>query len=209
MENVKKFGKNWAKMMVLALSLFSLSASAQPSLRAAFKSSYAAEAKGNYQAALSAMKSTLSNSYEVNLRIGWLQYMLAAYNESETAYKKAVDAMPYSIEAKLGYVYPLSALGKWTEVREQYTKILEICPQHSIANYRMGLIFYYNNDFKTAQKYFDKVVNMYPFDYDGVIMLGWTHLKLGKKAEATVLFNKALLIRPDDASANEGLKYVN
>lgn len=205
MENVKNFGK----MMVLAFSLFTMKTTAQPSLQAAFKSSYAAEAKGNYQQALGAMKNTGSNSYEVNLRIGWLQYMLGAYNESETAYKKAVDAMPYSIEAKLGYVYPLSALGKWTEVRQQYNKILEICPQHSLANYRMGLIFYYSEDFKTAQKYFDKVVNMYPFDYDGVIMSGWNNLKLGKKAEASVLFNKALLIRPDDASAKEGLKYVN
>lgn len=205
MENVKNLGK----MLVLAFSLFTFAATAQPSLRAAFKSSYAAEAKGDYKAALSAMKNSGSNSYEVNLRIGWLQYMLGAYNEAETAYKKAVDAMPYSIEAKLGYVYPLSALGKWTEVRQQYNKILEICPQHSLANYRMGLIFYYSEDFKTAQKYFDKVVNMYPFDYDGVIMSGWNNLKLGKKAEASVLFNKALLIRPDDASAKEGLKYVN
>lgn len=205
MENVKNFGK----MMAVAFCLFSFAATAQTSLQTAFKSSYAAETKGDYKTALSAMKNTASNSYEVNLRIGWLQYMLGAFNEAETAYKKAVDEMPYSIEAKLGYVYPLSALGKWAEVRQQYAKILEICPQHSIANYRMGLIFYYNNDFKSAQKYFDKVVNMYPFDYDGVIMSAWNNLKLGKKAEATVLFNKALLIHPDDASAKEGLKYVN
>lgn len=205
MENVKKF----EKMMLLVFSLFAMTANAQTALQTAFKSSYAAEAKGDYKTALNAMKNTGSDSYEVNLRIGWLQYMLGATNEAEKHYKKAVDAMPYSIEAKLGYVYPLSALGKWTEVRQQYNKILEICPQHSLANYRMGLIFYYSDDFKTAQKYFDKVVNMYPFDYDGVIMSGWNNLKLGKKADASILFNKALLIRPDDASAKEGLKYVN
>lgn len=46
---------------------------------------------------------------------------------------------------------------------------------------------------------------MYPFDYYATLMLGWTNLKLGRSREAEVLFNKTLLISPDDASALEGL----
>ena len=48
-------------------------------------------------------------------------------------------------------------------------------------------------------------VNLYPFDYDSVIMLAWTNFQLNKFREAKVLFNKSLLIRPGDESALEGL----
>jgi hypothetical protein len=48
-------------------------------------------------------------------------------------------------------------------------------------------------------------VNLFPFDYDANHMLGWTYLFQGKKAEAKVLFQQALLIRTSDASALDGL----
>ncbi|MEZ5148220.1 MAG: hypothetical protein R2759_14450 [Bacteroidales bacterium] len=54
-----------------------------------------------------------------------------------------------------------------------------------------------------------KVVNLYPFDYDGLIMFAWTNLKLGKLREAKVLFNKVLMYKPDDSSALEGLSVIN
>jgi tetratricopeptide (TPR) repeat protein len=46
---------------------------------------------------------------------------------------------------------------------------------------------------------------MYPFDYDANHMLGWTYLNLGKADQARILFQKALLNRPDDVSAKDGL----
>jgi hypothetical protein len=39
-------------------------------------------------------------------------------------------------------------------------------------------------------------------------MLAWTFLNLGRTAEAKVLFKKALLNRPGDASATEGLSKI-
>jgi len=39
-------------------------------------------------------------------------------------------------------------------------------------------------------------------------MLAWTNFKLGKLREAKVLFQKALLISPDDESATEGLNLI-
>uniref|UniRef100_UPI0040491C83 hypothetical protein n=1 Tax=Daejeonella sp. TaxID=2805397 RepID=UPI0040491C83 len=46
---------------------------------------------------------------------------------------------------------------------------------------------------------------MYPFDYDANHMLAWSYLYLGKIDQAKILFQKALLNRPDDASAKDGL----
>jgi tetratricopeptide (TPR) repeat protein len=86
--------------------------------------------------------------------------------------------------------------------------ILSIDPYNSSVNYKLGLIYYYKPDYATAYKYFEKVVNMYPFDYYSSLMFAWTSYQLGKTREAEVLFNKVLLISPDDKSAFEGLSIL-
>jgi tetratricopeptide (TPR) repeat protein len=73
-----------------------------------------------------------------------------------------------------------------------------------VANYWVGVNYYTIKKFDIAAKYLELVVNMYPFDYDGNHMLGWTYLNLGRTGEAKLLFEKALLNKPDDASAKEG-----
>ena len=89
-----------------------------------------------------------------------------------------------------------------------YEKILEISPNYSIVLHRLGLIYYGREDFSTAERYFEKVVNLFPFDYDGLIMLAWTKLRLNKVREAKVLFYKALLNTPSGSSAAEGLELL-
>ena len=172
----------------------------------AFQKSYAEEAKKEYPAAINSLKSVYDEkSYEINLRLGWLNYLTGNHNDSKMYYNRAITLMPYAVEAKMGIVYPLAALGNMTEVITQYEKILEITPNYSIPLFRLGLICYEKGDYDKALKYFDKVVNMWPFDYDGLVMLGWTYFRLNNVREARVLFQKALLHTPDGKSAMEGL----
>lgn len=172
----------------------------------AFQKSYIQEATGEYLAAIKSLKDVYEEkSYELNLRLGWLTYQSGNFTESRAYYNKAVALMPYSIEARFGLVYPLAALGNWTEVIGQYEKILEITPNNSIVLHRLGLIYYGKGDFETARKYFDKVVNLYPFDYDALTMLAWTYFKLNNLRESKILFQKALLNTPNGTSAVEGL----
>ncbi|MCX6182193.1 MAG: tetratricopeptide repeat protein [Bacteroidetes bacterium] len=179
------------------------------SLQDVFTQSYYSEKQGNYTLAISAMKKVYdANSYEINLRLGWLSYSAGLYKESLNYYQIAVGIMPYSVEAKLGLVYPAAALGNMTQVMDAYKKILEIDPQNTTANYRMGYVFYDKKDYQSAFSYFEKVVNLYPFGYDGLLMFAWTNYQLGKTREAKVLFNKVLLLSPNDASALEGLALI-
>ncbi|HSA04943.1 MAG TPA: tetratricopeptide repeat protein, partial [Tenuifilaceae bacterium] len=67
---------------------------------------------------------------------------------------------------------------------------------------------YERKDYKQAYTYFEKVVNLYPWDHDSVLMFAWTNYMLGKTREAKILFHKALLYNPDDASAKEGLGLI-
>ena len=178
-------------------------------LQNAFSKSYEFEYEKEYSKAVNELMNVYQpDSYEINVRLGWLNYLAGLYPESSTYYEKAIELKPYSVEARLGYTYPLSLLGNLGQVKTQYFKILEIDMMNTVANYNLGLIFYNNEDYGTAFKYFEKVVNQYPFDYDGTIMFAWTHFKLGKLREAEVLFKKALLIKPGDESAMEGLELV-
>jgi tetratricopeptide (TPR) repeat protein len=175
-------------------------------LQKAFHSSYADEAKKNYPAAINDITPFYADgNYEVNLRLGWLYFLSENYTTSQSYYLKAVNLRPNAIEAKFGYVKPLSLLKSWDKVLEQYGNILKIDPQNTQANYWTGVISYNRKQFDAAIKYFTKVVTLYPFDYDGNQMLGWSYLMSGKKPEARACFEKGLLIKPDDASCTDGL----
>ncbi len=175
----------------------------------AFEESYSLETKGEYAKSIEKIKSVFdSESYEMNLRLGWLHYKLGRFTESMTYYQKAMDLMPYSEEAKFGMINPATALGKWEQVINLYNKILEISPKNTSANYYLGTIYYGKKEYQKSYDYFKVVVDLYPFSYDGLLMFAWSNLQLGKMREAKVLFNKVLMISPNDSSATEGLKYI-
>jgi tetratricopeptide (TPR) repeat protein len=175
----------------------------------AFSSSYAKETAGDYKGGVDALKSVYNkDSYEINLRLGWLSYLAGMLDESQSYYQRAIALMPMGIEARFGLVYPVSSMGNWNQVINIYNEILKIDPMNTIASYRLGVVYYGRNDFVKARPLFQKVVDLYPFDYDGVIMLAWTNLKLGSSREAKILFQKALLFKPGDQSATEGLSLI-
>lgn len=177
--------------------------------QAAFVRSYESEQSGNYTTAINSLKTVYkADNYTVNIRLGWLCYLAKQYTESIKYYEKSIQLKPYAIEARFGCVKPLSAIESWDKVKLNYIEILKIDPQNTVANYWLGVIYYNKKDYANATKLFEKVVNLYPLDYDSVIMLGWSKLSSGKSADAKVLFNQALILRPNDSSALKGLKLI-
>lgn len=175
----------------------------------AFSKSYQLETKSDFKGAIDALTPVYNkSSYEINLRMGWLYYKAGSYKESQTYYQLALDLKPNAIEAMFGYVYPAYALGNMNEVVAQYNKILMIDPQNTTANYRMGMIAYNKKDYQVAYKYFNKVVVLYPFSYDALIMYAWSSYRIGKNDDAKILFNRVLCLSPGDKSALEGLSML-
>lgn len=197
-------------LLFFAFGIFSAMAQVnQEMLESAFSKSYGHEKSGDFTAAMDALKQVFDeSSYELNLRLGWLNYNAGLFDESVIFYSNAHKLKPYSEEARFGLILPLSALGKWNDVIDIYNKILEINPNNTVALYRLGLIYYGRKEYSKAQPLFKKVVDLYPFGYDGLLMLGWTSYFLGNNNQAKVLFNKVKLYSPNDASANEGLKLI-
>ena len=87
-------------------------------------------------------------------------------------------------------------------------EVLKTDPQNTLANYKLGLLYYNRAEYDLAKKHVEKVVNLYPFDYDSVILLAWVNLKMEDYRKAKILFNKSLLIYPGNESAQEGLKLI-
>jgi len=173
----------------------------------AFSKSYANENKKNYQQAINDLMQVYDEkSYEINVRLGWLYYYLEAYEVAKKYYSIAVQLNPYSVEGRLGLVLPASALANWDLVLQQYLEILKIDDLNSTVNYFTGLIFYNKSEFQSAEKYFEKVYQHYPFNYDTAIILAITKQKLKKDNDAKDLYMKALLFYPGDQTALEGLK---
>jgi tetratricopeptide (TPR) repeat protein len=175
----------------------------------AFSASYVAESKYNYTEAINQINNVyLEQNYEMNLRLGWLNYLAKNYTNSVKFYEKATMLKPYAIEAKFGLIKPQAVLESWDKVIKQYESILSIDPQNTTANYYLGYTLYNRKQYEAASKHFEKVVNLYPFDYQNSVMLAWTYLRLGKNNEAKILFNKVLMMSPNDASALEGLALI-
>lgn len=199
------------KTIILGLLIFLIrpAAFAQvnfSALQEAFSKSYVLETQGNYKLAADQIKAIYQeNSYEINLRLGWLSYMAGNFNESISLYKKSMALMPYAVEPKFGYIFPLSAKGDWNEVINVYNQILANSPHNTKAMYYLGTIYYNRGQFDKAILNFKQIVDLYPFDYDGLLMYAWSNLQLGKKKDARLLFQKVLLNKPKDASALEGL----
>ena len=200
------------KLILIVLTVISFSGMTQVSqeaLEAAFNKSYQHEKSGDFSSAMDDLKKVYEDSsYEMNLRLGWLNYNAGLFDESIIFYSNAQKLKPYSEEARFGLILPLAALGRWNEVIELYDKILEINPNNTVALYRLGLVYYGRKNYAKANPLFRKVVDLYPFGYDGLLMLGWTSYFLGNYNEAKVLFNKVKLYNPNDASANEGLELI-
>ena len=195
--------------MIFSLLIAGYTAFAQDDVVKAFEQSYKEEADSAYLKAANTLKAVYAaDSYELNLRLGWLNYMAGKYTDAQGYYQKAINLMPYSIEAKFGYALPTAALGNWEQVGKQYEDILKIDPNNTQANYRLGYISYTNEDYQKAYTYFEKVANLYPFDYDTALMLAWTNYRLNKLREAKVIFNKVLMMSPNDDSALQGLSLI-
>ncbi|MGZ3755093.1 MAG: tetratricopeptide repeat protein [Mucilaginibacter sp.] len=193
-------------VIVFLTSAILLRAQTNTVLQRAFHNSYTDEYNKNYTAAINDIYPYYSeNNYELNIRLGWLNYLNKNYNASQVYYQRAINIKPGSIEAKFGYVKPLYFLQSWDKVLEQYIDIIKIDPQNTQANYWAGVIYYNRKQYEAAIRCFRMVVTLYPFDYDGNHMLAWSCLMAGKKSEAVTYFEKALLIKPEDASSLDGL----
>lgn len=200
--------KRTLAVICILISAYSFSQDSK-ALQTAFAKSYAYEAKYEYEDAIRAIKELYNEkSYPINVRLGWLYYLNKNYTSSIAYYQKAIDIMPAAAEPLWGLLSPQIALEKWGDVEKTYLAIVKLEPKSATAHYKLGMIYYYRKNYSTAKKYFDVALNLYPLDYDSLLMSAWTNYFLGNTSEAKILFNRVLLLYQTDSSALEGLGLI-
>jgi hypothetical protein len=102
---------------LISISLFALHAQTDR-VFTAYASSLDYEKNGDYKGAISSMMAVYdSTDYELNLKMGYLNYYAGNHAESVKYYKKVIAILPKSVEARMGYVYSSSMLEKWEDVK--------------------------------------------------------------------------------------------
>ena len=201
--------RSFLLIIIWLIAYSDMSAQYNSRINDAFAKSYKSEQNGNYSEGVEVLKSVYqADNYSLNARLGWLLFLAKQYTESISYYDKAIKLKPYAIEARFGMIKACNALESWDKVKEQYEAILKIDSQNTTSLYWLGVILYNRKEYDQASRYFEKIVNLYPMDYGSVIMLAWTKLNQGKKTDAKVLFDHALLLSPDDPSAIAGLNQI-
>ena len=181
----------------LFMVLFATVVTAQSKQASAFSKSYELETAQEYAKAIAVIENIYSEkTYDVNLRLGWLTYMSGDFLKSQQYYKKAISSSANSVEARLGLIYPLSAMQNWNDVLQTYLDISAIDATNSTVNYQIAVIYFIRKDYEKALKYAEKVSQLYPFDYSTNVLLGKTKINLGDKMGAKNYLNTALNYSP-------------
>ncbi len=173
-----------------------------------YQESYALEAAYNYDRALRQLAGIPAegpDAYLLPLRRGWLLYLLGRYEESVTAYRRAIAADSAAIEAHLGLTLPLMALRRWGEAEAATRAVLARAPGNYRAQSRLAYCLYSAGKHAPAAEVYAELVAAYPADVDMRTGLGWARLKLGDTAGARSAFADVLHLVPDHSSAQEGM----
>ena len=177
-------------------------------LATALQASYAAEAKGDYPAAIKPLADlgpADSAHYIAQLRLGWLHYCTKNWNESIPHYFKAVQQAPNAIEPLLGLMLPQQAAGKNDEALRTAQMVLRLDPNNYTALSRTAWLLYLAKDYRGAAATYRKLVAWYPADSEMLLGLGYSLKLAGQTQEAAQHFRTVLLLSPNNTRALEGL----
>lgn len=176
------------------------------SLADALKTSYEAEAKGDYKAAIQPLiLPAAATSYIAQLRLGWLCYCNKEWNESISHYNQAIQLSPFAIEPLLGLMLPQMAAGKNDDAQRTAQSALRLDPNNYTALSRSAWLTFLRQDYRAAAAAYRKLTALYPTDTEMLLGLGWSLKWSGNVTEAAQQFRTVLLLSPDNPRAKQGL----
>jgi tetratricopeptide (TPR) repeat protein len=102
-------------------------------------------AKGDVDGAVSAYTKALAYNAinpRVHMSLGKIYYSeKGLYYESVTAYKKAIDLDPGSVEARMGLGEVYEDKGLYKEAIEEYRRVIDLDGKHTGAMYNLALVY--------------------------------------------------------------------
>ncbi|MBF0186912.1 MAG: tetratricopeptide repeat protein [Magnetococcales bacterium] len=193
--------------VTVALSLvFSTGGSAS---EAEWKKSYQLEANGKYAQAAAVIEA-LSIRGEARefalIRLAWLSYLQANYNDSIRYYRTALEINPHSVSARVGITSPLLAQQRWREAALFAKQILEVSPWHYDAHVRLMIAEEGMRKWNTLAKHALAVNVRYPDDASVLVYLARAYAWLGNTARAKAAYERILRRIPGHIEATRYMR---
>ncbi len=178
-------------------------------IKEAYHRSYQYEKMENYDDAIKVLLPVYKeypDGYTINLRLGWLYYIAGKYANSIFHYEKAIKAIPYSLEAKLGYTLPLLAKKEFSRVEKVCYQILYTDYYNYYGNLRLSYSLRMQKKYDIALRVVNKMLYLYPTDINFLLELAILKKETGKDKEAEKIFKDILILDPENVVAKEFLK---
>ena len=148
----------------------------------AWSESYKLEAAGKYDNAAQLfdplLKQAPGNEF-ARLRRAWLHYLAGDYNDSQSDYKKALQANPRSLDAQIGLTLPLLAQQRWKEAGIIARQALEVAPWNYYAHLRLLVAEEGQQQWQTVRDHADRLHERYPSDATILVYRARAHYWLG------------------------------
>jgi len=170
----------------------------------AIRESYVLEGKANYAGAIKSLAGQYNQEptdYFINLRMGWLNYLLGNFKNALQHYNAAIDAKGHSKAAGLGKVNTLMKTQDWTGYEDALKTLTKVFRSDYDLNLRLAN--YYLNT-KKYEEGAEVTGNLIPYYPDDVVLLnthGYLNMLAGKKEHAEKTFHEVLSISPDNVIA--------
>ena len=196
------------KKLIILLAVF-IFAFSNKEIKEIYYKSYNYEKMGDYKDAIKVLiplYNKYSNSYTVNLRLGWLFYLNKNYSNSIKHYEKASLILPYSIEPKLGLMRDYLEMQNFKAALKIGNIILREDYYNYYGNYYEILALKGVKDYKSALKIANKMLSLYPTSVLFLNSLGEIYYLENKKDLAKNIFENVLILDPNNVVAKSYLK---
>ena len=171
-----------------------------------------------YESARQAYNSTLAHcpgaaSCDLFLRVGKLNRMKKAYPEMARAYEQSVacDSTVADAWLQLGLAYFYQST--YDKAIPALQKAIQLDGSNSLAYLNLGLSYYGKSQWAEAAQTLAKADSLLPQDNaqarsNALGWAGWAQTYLKDFAASRALFEKAVALDPNNASAKKGLDFV-
>ena len=178
-------------------------------IKEAYRKSYIYEKSRDYEDAIKVLMPVYQNyrdGYTVNLRLGWLYYLMQKYANSEYHYEKALKAIPSSVEAMLGLSLSFMVRNRWSDVESMMYRVLKIDYYNYYGNLRLCIALRNLKKFSISEAVARKMLSVYPTDVNFLNELAISLYHQDKKSYAKSLFEDVLILDPENTVASKYLK---
>jgi tetratricopeptide (TPR) repeat protein len=170
--------------------------------------SYRLEAAGKYAEALAQIEPAANrqppNELAV-LRAGWLLYLQGRLAESDKLYRRAGEANPRSLEARLGLMLPLMAQQRWQDAMRAGRDALAISPWNFTAHLRLMVCEEATSRWDELARHAAEVAARYPSDANALVYWARAESALNNARKARTLYQQVLERIPGHVEATRYL----